>query len=116
MNILRFLLIPILSLASISLAEAHAFLDHADPKVGSTVHPAPTQVELWMTEDLEPTFTKIKVLDSNGTEVDKKGAKISGSTMIVTLPSLPPGVYKVVWKAVATDTHLTTGTFTFTVN
>jgi methionine-rich copper-binding protein CopC len=116
MNIIRPLLILTLSLASISLAEAHAFLDHADPKVGSTMHPAPTQVQLWMTEDLEPAFTKIKVLDAKGVEVDKKDAKIDGSTMTVSLPNLPPGVYKVEWVAVATDTHRTTGTFTFTVN
>jgi methionine-rich copper-binding protein CopC len=116
MNINRPLLILTLSLASISLAQAHAFLDHASPRVGSTVHPAPAQVELWMTEDLEPTFTKIKVLDSTGAEVDKKDAKISGSTMAVSLPTLPPGVYKVSWVAIATDTHRTTGDFTFTVN
>ncbi|MCE0498672.1 MAG: copper resistance protein CopC [Methylacidiphilales bacterium] len=116
MNIIRPLLILTLSLVSISLARAHAFLDHADPRVGSTVNPSPTQVELWMTEELEPAFTKIKVLDSNGTEVDKKDAKISGSTMIVSLPNLPSGVYKVAWKAVAVDTHVTTGDFTFTVN
>jgi methionine-rich copper-binding protein CopC len=98
------------------MAEAHAFLDHASPRVGSTVHPAPGQVQLWMTEDLEPAFTKIKVLDANGAEVDKKDAKISGSTMTVSLPNLPPGNYKVAWTAVAIDTHRTTGTFTFTVN
>jgi len=116
MNIIRPLLILFLPLATISPAEAHAFLDHASPRVGSTVHPAPTQVELWMTEDLEPSFTKIKVLDATGAEIDKKDAAISGSTMVVSLPNLPPGVYKVVWKAVAVDTHVTTGDFTFTVN
>jgi methionine-rich copper-binding protein CopC len=116
MKILQPLLIATLSLASVTLAEAHAFLDHADPKVGSTVHPAPAHVELWMTEDLEPAFTKVKVLDADGTEVDKKDAKISGSTMTVSLPALAPGTYKVEWVAVATDTHRTTGTFTFTVN
>ncbi|HUB66445.1 MAG TPA: copper resistance CopC family protein [Candidatus Methylacidiphilales bacterium] len=115
MNTIRPLLILILSLASFSLAKAHAFLDHADPKVGSTVNSSPPQVELWMTEDLEPAFTKVQVFNSSGAQVDKKDAKISGSTMIVSLPNLPPGNYKVVWKAVAIDTHLTTGTFTFTV-
>ena len=103
-----------LSLGLFSRAQAHAFLDHADPRVGST-GPAPAQVELWMTEDLEPAFTKLKVLDAQNQEVDNKDARISGSTMIVSLPKLAPGRYKVVWKAVATDTHKTTGTFTFTV-
>jgi methionine-rich copper-binding protein CopC len=110
----RILFIITLSLGLLSRAQAHAFLDHADPRVGST-GPAPAQVELWMTEDLEPAFTKLKVLDAQNQEVDNKDARISGSTMIISLPKLPPGRYKVVWKAVATDTHKTTGTFTFTV-
>jgi len=115
MNILRPILILTLSLASISLAEAHAFLDHADPKVGSTIHSAPAQVTVWMTEELEGAFSKLQVFDAKGAEVDKKDVKASGATMTVSVPSLAPGTYKVIWKAVAVDTHKTSGTFTFTV-
>jgi hypothetical protein len=115
MNILRPILILILSLAAISLAEAHAFLDHADPRVGSAVSP-PTQVTVWMTEELEGAFSKLQVFDAKGTEVDKKDVKVNGATMTVSVPTLVAGTYKVIWKAVAVDTHHTTGTFTFTVH
>jgi len=114
MKLIRFLLISLLSLAAGSLARAHAFLDHADPRVGNTVA-APDHVELWMTEDLEPAFTKVQVFDAQSREIDGKDARISGSTMIVSLPKLGPGTYLVKWSAVAVDTHHTTGTFTFTV-
>jgi methionine-rich copper-binding protein CopC len=114
MNMLRPILILTLTLASISLAQAHAFLDHSDPRVGST-GAAPTQVKVWMTEDLEGAFSKLQVFDAKGTEVDKKDVQVSGATMTVSLPKLVPGTYKVVWKAVATDTHKTSGTFPFTV-
>ncbi len=110
----RFLLVSLYALAGISLAQAHAFLDHASPRVGST-GPAPDHLELWMTEGLEPAFTKVQVFDAQGHQVDKKDAKISGATMTVSLPKLAPGTYLVKWKAVATDTHTTTGTFNFTV-
>jgi len=113
-NSTRSFLIILYTLAGISLAQAHAFLDHASPRVGSTVA-APDHLELWMTEDLEPAFTKVRVFDAKGQEVDKKDAKISGATMTVSLPKLAPGTYLVKWKAVATDTHTTTGTFNFTV-
>jgi copper resistance protein C len=93
---------------------AHAFLDHAQPRVGSTVA-APDHLELWMTEDLEPAFTTVQVFDSQGQQIDRKDAKISGATMILSLPKLAPGTYLVKWKAVASDTHRTTGTFNFTV-
>ena len=114
MNIIRPILILILSLASISMAEAHAFLDHADPKVGSIVSP-PTHVTVFMTEELEGAFSKLEVFDAKGAEVDKKDVKVSDATMTVSVPTLPAGTYKVKWSAIAVDTHHTTGTFTFTV-
>lgn len=115
MNIPRPILILILSLASISLAQAHAFLDHADPKVGSTVSSSPPQVKVWMTEELEGAFSKLQVFDAKGAEIDKKDVKVNDATMTVSVPTLAAGTYKVVWNAVAVDTHHTTGTFTFTV-
>ncbi len=114
MKMRRLILIPALAFGSIALAQAHAFLDHADPRVGSTVT-APRQVTVFMTEELEGAFSKLQVFDANGVEVDKKDVKVSGSSMTVSVPKLSAGTYKVAWKAVATDTHKTSGTFPFTV-
>ena len=115
MNIMRPILILILTLAFISRAEAHAFLDHAEPKVGSTVA-APALVEVWMTMDLmKKTFTTLQVFDAKGNEVDNKDVKISEATMTVSVPKLPAGTYVVRWKALAVCGHKTSGTFTFTV-
>ncbi len=104
--------------AAASLAQAHAFLDHADPKVGSQVHGSPASVKIWYTEELEPAFTTVQVFDASGSEVDQKGAKVDAADaklLTLPLPPLQPGKYKVVWKAVATDTHITHGTFEFEV-
>jgi len=101
-----------------TLAEAHAFLDHAEPKVGSTIKVSPSVVNIWFTEELEGAFSKIQVFDAKGTEVDQKNVKVDltdKSLMSVSVPKLPAGTYKVVWNAVAVDTHHTTGTFTFVV-
>ena len=110
-------LIPVLavSLFLAGLAHAHAFLDHADPKVGSTIHEPPSQVTVWMTEGLEPAFSKLQVFDANGTEVDSKDTKVNGNTMTVSLPKLAAGKYRVSWQVVAVDTHRTSGTFEFTI-
>jgi len=115
---MRAFLTILFTVAGFSLAQAHAFLDHADPKVGSTVAGSPSVVKAWFTEELEPAFSKIQVFDSTGKEVDKKDVKIDSSDktlMSVSLPALPAGAYKVKWSAVAVDTHHTTGTFSFTV-
>jgi methionine-rich copper-binding protein CopC len=118
MKIITKLLIPILSLAASSLAQAHAFLDHADPKVGSTITGSPSVVKAWYTEELEPAFSKIQVFDATGKEIDKKDVKVDSADkalMSVSVPTLVAGTYKVKWSAVAVDTHHTTGTFTFKV-
>jgi len=111
---MRLFLTILFSITGLSLAQAHAFLDYADPRVGSTVS-APSQVTVFMTEELEGAFSKLQVFDGKGTEVDKKDVKVSGATMTVSVPTLAAGTYKVKWSAVAVDTHHTTGTFTFTV-
>jgi methionine-rich copper-binding protein CopC len=113
-----FLAIMMFSLAGLSLAPAHAFLDHAQPKVGGTVKGSPSLVKIWFTEELEPAFSKIQVFDAKGGEVDTKDSQVDSqdkSVMSVSVSKLPPGTYKVVWNAVAVDTHHTTGTFTFAV-
>ena len=97
-------------------SRAHAFVDHTEPAVGSQIHSAPTQVKIWFTEKLEPALSKIQVFDNSGREIDRRDGKIDQSNaalLTVSLPELKPGNYKVVWRAVSVDTHVTTGNFTF---
>jgi methionine-rich copper-binding protein CopC len=97
---------------------AHAFLDHADPAVGSQVRVAPAQVKLWFTETLEPALSRDRVFDANGQEVDRKDVHPEANNaaiLVVSLPALKPGKYKVVWRAVSVDTHATSGTFGFEI-
>lgn len=99
-------------------AAAHAFLDHADPAVGSTVHGAPAEMHLWYTQELEPAFTSVKVLDASGKQVDKGDKRVDPgdkAAMVISLQPLPPGHYQVIWRALSVDTHVTEGHFTFDV-
>jgi methionine-rich copper-binding protein CopC len=113
----KFLLLALLLLIALApiAAQAHAFLDHASPLVGSTVPAAPHEVVLAFTQNLEPAFSTAQVTDSSGTRVDQGKAQVSGNTMTVGLKSLGPGSYKVRWHALSVDTHTTEGAFTFTV-
>ena len=94
---------------------AHAFLDHAEPRVGSTVPAAPREVSLTFTQNLEPAFSSVTVMDASGAQVSQGKAQISGTTMRVGLKALGPGSYKVHWRALSVDTHTTEGTFSFQV-
>jgi copper resistance protein C len=99
-------------------AGAHAFLDHAAPAVGSTVHAPPSQVRLWFTQELEPAFSTAHVSDSTGKRVDQSDARVDGSDpalLTVSVPALVPGRYRVTWRVLSVDTHVTEGDFSFDV-
>ena len=96
-------------------AQAHAFLDHAEPRVGSTVPTAPRELALFYTQNLEPAFSSVEVSDANGARVDLGKPTISASTMRVGLKPLPPGTYRVRWHVLSVDSHTTQGSFTFHV-
>jgi copper resistance protein C len=111
-------LAAILSFGVCRCAAAHAFLDHAEPAVGSQVTQAPTEVKIWFTEAVEPAFSEIQVQDADGHEVDCKDSHLDAkdnTLLIVSLPSISSGTYKVLWHVVASDTHHTQGDFKFSV-
>jgi hypothetical protein len=100
------------------LAHAHAFVDHADPKVGSKVAQSPTTVEVWFTEDIDASGSGMEVVDSQGHQVDKADCHVDPkdkSALIVSVQNLPPGKYKVEWHALCEQGHKTHGDFKFDV-
>jgi len=116
---MRSILIAMLAgLLAATAASAHAFLDHANPPVGSTMHAAPRQLSLWFTQDLEPAFSSVVVRNAAGARVDAGNAHVDRSDhklMRVSLRALPSGTYKVSWHVLSVDTHTTEGDFSFTV-
>jgi methionine-rich copper-binding protein CopC len=97
---------------------AHAFLDHSAPRVGSTVSAAPTELVLSFTQELEPAFSTVEVVDESGVQMDKGDVQVDphdATILRVSLKPLPPGTYRVLWRVVSVDTHPTEGDFTFHV-
>lgn len=98
---------------------ASAFLDHAEPAVGSTVDTPPTEIKIWFTESLEPAFCQIQLFDHRGRPVvTQDRATVDSddpSLLTLSVPALARGRYKVSWRAVSGDNRMTVGTFSFTV-
>ncbi len=94
---------------------AHAFLDHANPRVGSSVRVSPREVTLSFTQNLEPAFSTISVTGPTGQKVDDGKARISGSTMRISIRPSGSGSYHVNWRVLSVDTHTTEGSFSFRV-
>jgi methionine-rich copper-binding protein CopC len=104
----------VLVLAS-GAAQAHAFLDHAEPRVGNKIASPPHQVTLWFTQKLEPAFSSVTVTNAAGERVDSGKARVSGNQMSVSLRPGGAGTYRVNWRVLSVDTHTTDGSFTFQV-
>ena len=108
----------ILSIPSliVSSAFAHAFLEHAEPRVGSTVQSSPPTLTLRFTEPVELNFCRVELRDAKG-----QGMEIGAleqpkpEELRVTLPPLSVGDYTVHWAVTSVDTHQTEGNFDFTV-
>jgi copper transport protein len=98
---------------------AHALLVRSIPEANAVLDRAPAQVELFFSETVDPAFSTIKVLDANGQPVDNGDTQVDpvdATHLIVSLRSLPDGIYTVSWKALsATDGHVTLGSFPFAI-
>jgi copper resistance protein C len=106
---------PLLLVLATGVAQAHAFLDHAEPRVGNKVASAPREVTLWFTQKLEPAFSTVTVTNASGQRVDNGKARVSGNQMSVSLRSGGTGTYHVTWHVLSVDTHTTDGSFAFEV-
>ena len=99
-------------------AAAHAVVQRAEPTAESTVQTSPTQVRLWFSERLEPGLSSVRVVNERGEQVDTGDAKVEPAEpnqLHVSLSSLSPGTYKVLWRVMSVDGHATRGSFTFRV-
>lgn len=108
-------IVPFLLVLATGTAEAHAFLDHADPRVGNKVAGPPREVTLWFTQKLEPAFSSVTVTNAAGQRIDTGKPRINRNQMSVALRPGGSGTYHVNWHVLSVDTHTTEGNFTFQV-
>lgn len=120
-------LVPIALLLAISIvflfpgvSEAHAILLRSDPAKDAVLQASPARVQMWFSEDLNPTFSTAAVVNGNNQRVDRHDARVSSGDpreMDVSLaPNLPPAVYIVIWRSDSNDDgHVLSGSFLFKV-
>jgi methionine-rich copper-binding protein CopC len=115
------ILLPIALLAAgfpAVAAFAHAFLDHAVPAVGSTVPTAPREVQIFYTQAIEPAFSAATLSGPDGQDIATGAATVDPQNpmeLVLKLPPLAPGHYKIRWHVVSVDTHRTEGGFSFDI-
>ena len=98
--------------------QAHAFLDRADPRVGSVVSKAPAAVRLTFTQGVEAVFCRVTVTGPPGFGGAGPARASPGDprSLVVDLRSpAPAGTYVVRWRVLSVDTHVSEGDFSFQV-
>jgi methionine-rich copper-binding protein CopC len=99
-------------------AFAHAHLEKADPRVGSTVAAAPSRLWLRFSEIIRPHASGVQLVgpDGKATVLALSQDPQDKRAVIAPLPAgLAPGKYLVRWRALSPDGHRTEGDFSFSI-
>ena len=99
----------------VDAAQAHAHLQKSSPADGSTLSTAPAAVELTFSEAARLTALWIEQ-DRQPRRTIRELPAAWDRTLRVALPALAPGVYSLVWRAVAADGHVSSGSVRFTIS
>ncbi|MGW9403405.1 copper resistance CopC family protein [Arthrobacter sp. NPDC055585] len=97
-------------------AHAHDELVSSNPADGAVLEAAPSEIELVFSSELMDLGNQVIVEDAAGTNLAESEPVLTRETLVQALPALDAGDYKVNWRAVSSDGHPITGTFSFTVN
>jgi copper transport protein len=117
---LKKFLIPLslLFIGILPVAYAHPLILDSDPAQSATIPAGITHIVIHYSEAIEIDFSYIKVLDSNGNQIDNKDTKYfdTESSLVVTTPPLEDGIYTVTSKVLSkVDGHLVDDAFSFGV-
>jgi copper transport protein len=98
-------------------ASGHSVVERSSPAPNAALDAAPSQVELWFNEPVDPAFSTAAVTDPTGVRVSERTV-VSADGRRVTVPLRPvaAGFYTVRWRVLSSvDGHTTGGVFAFTV-
>ncbi|HET8720349.1 MAG TPA: copper resistance protein CopC [Candidatus Nitrosotenuis sp.] len=112
--------VSVIVIPQIPNSYSHAFVTKSEPNDRQSLSTAPSKVNVWLIDPVDIKYSGIRVLDSDGNEVQLDDLHyIDGDeqTLSVSLPAdLPNGIYTVSTKMLdQTDGHLTENAFVFAV-
>ncbi|NIG18141.1 MULTISPECIES: copper homeostasis periplasmic binding protein CopC [Pantoea] len=100
-------------------ALAHAHLKTPVPANKAVIDSSPQNLTLTFTEDVEPAFSGVEVLNAQNQPMAVEKAKLNDKQhdqLIVPISKpLPSGHYQVNWHVLSVDGHKTKGSYAFSV-
>lgn len=107
----------VLAATAFSSGRFHARLVRAEPGVDSVVTAAPTRIQLWFNEPVNPRLTSAALLTRDSTPVATVTFARTPDPLGVSAPLtavLVPGQYRVQWRTMSPDGHTIRGEYRFT--
>jgi copper transport protein len=106
----------LLALALPATVWAHANLDRAEPPPGTQLDQPPKQLQLFFSEPVDGSFSRVQLLNAQRESVDRGDSHVAANdphALVVSLPDqLPNGVYTVAWRTLsAVDGHTVNGAY-----
>lgn len=106
----------LLALLLASLAWGHATARNSTPKNGAILSEPPTQIAIQFGNAAKLASLVLVADDGARVEVDVSNATSVDGLVSVAVEPLAPDKYKVVWRAMGIDGHITAGDFSFEVS
>ncbi|HMK33112.1 MAG TPA: copper resistance protein CopC, partial [Nitrosopumilaceae archaeon] len=99
---------------------AHAFVTKSVPAQGQSLATQPSKIDVYFSDPVDIRYSQLKVLDSNGNEIQEKDEHYINNdqtTLSVSLPSgLEDGIYTITTKVLdQTDGHVTKDAIVFAI-
>ena len=117
--ILVLCMVSILGFGAIHTSFGHAFVIDSSPSQSASIAASPQQIDVFFSEPVDLRYSNLKVLDSNGKQVDKGDVRYlqnDESKLTVSVPLLKDGTYTVSTNVLSQiDGHVTENAFVFAI-
>lgn len=97
---------------------AHAKLVKSDPSRKAALSASPKYIQLWFNEKIEGSYASVTVLDSEKKAVTQNSPEPAAGdlkSVILNLPELEPGNYKVQYRVMSVDGHVIESSYEFSI-
>ncbi|MDF2658018.1 MAG: copC [Paenibacillus sp.] len=109
-------LVMLIVLGIAAPAGAHANLERSTPLQDAELKEPPGEIRIQYTENIDPKLSTITLEDENGAKVTGELHSEKGNVLLYKVGKLDNGIYKVKWQVLSVDTHVTEGSFRFSIN
>jgi copper transport protein len=112
-------MVSLLGFGAIHTSFGHAFVIDSSPSQSASIAASPQQIDVFFSEPVDLRYSNLKVLDSNGKQVDKGDVRYlqnDESKLTVSVPLLKDGTYTVSTNVLSQiDGHVTENAFVFAI-